>query len=206
LVVTVIAVTGGFGTGKTTVAGMFREQGAKVLDVDSLVRELEQPGKKAWKKIVESFGQQFVLPDRSLNRGALARTVFSDENALQRLNKAVHPLITAETRKRVNRMKKASSRVLIVVDIPLLFEVGEEGFFDFVVVVTASESKVIQRLSGERGLSSNEIRQRAKAQFPLEEKARRAHFVIDNNNGLSKTRQQVFHVYQAVSGKTNNPF
>jgi dephospho-CoA kinase len=197
---TVIAITGGFGTGKTTVAAMFSELGSLVLDVDVLVRELEQPGRVAWKKISESFGKNILLPDRSLDRKELGRIVFSDESQLQRLNRLVHPLVLKETKKRVNRLKKKNPKRLVVVDIPLLFEVGEEGFFDFVVVVTAEEEQVIRRLSQNRPLSAAEIRQRMKAQIPLEKKASRAHFVIDNNNGLPKTRQQVLRVYEAVGG------
>lgn len=203
---TILAVTGGFGTGKTTVAQMFAELGAAVLDVDALVRELEQPKKEAWKKIVESFGEKILLPDQSLNRRELARIVFSNPEQLQRLNSLVHPLVLKETKKRVIQLKKKGKNRLVVVDIPLLFEVGEEGYFDFVAVVTATDEQVIERLIHSRPLSAEEIRLRMKAQIPLEKKASRAHFVVDNNNGLAKTRQQVRHVFDSLKTPAGKAF
>lgn len=203
---TVIAITGGFGTGKTTVAQMFKELGASVLDVDMLVRELEQPSKPAWKKIVESFGEKILLPDQSLNRKELARIVFSNLEQLQCLNSLVHPLVLKETKKRVNQLKKKNKNRLVVVDIPLLFEVGEEGYFDFVIVVAAEESRVIERLVQNRNLSIEEIKQRMKAQIPLEKKASRAHFVIDNNNGLKKTRHQAQHLFESLTARPGKAF
>ncbi len=202
----VVAITGGFGTGKTTVAQMFWKLGASVLDVDVLVRELEQPSKAAWKKIVESFGEKILLPDQSLNRKELGRIVFSNPEQLQRLNSLVHPLVLKETKKRVNQLKKRNRHGLVIVDIPLLFEVGEEGYFDFVIVVTAGESRVIERLIKNRSLSTEEIKLRMKAQIPLEKKASRAHFVIDNNNGLAKTRQQARHVFESLAAKPGKSF
>lgn len=194
----VIAITGGFGTGKTTVAQMFSELGGRIIDVDAVVRELEEPKKPAWKKIVRSFGKEILNPGQIINRRKLAEIVFSDSVQLQRLNSLVHPLVLKETKKRIVRLKKEDSAQLVAVDIPLLFEAGEEKYFDFVVVVVAEEKRVTERLTKNRSLSPAEIRLRVKSQIPLEKKASRAHFVIDNNNGLEKTRRQVRQVFRRL--------
>ncbi|MBU0636078.1 dephospho-CoA kinase [Candidatus Micrarchaeota archaeon] len=197
---TVIAVTGGFGTGKTTVACMFQVLGAEVIDIDALVRELEQLDQSAWKKIVKEFGSTVLKPDKTINRPALASIVFSNQKLLQKLNAIVHPLVLAKMREQISFLREKKP-FLIVVDIPLLFEVQEQKQFDKIVVVKANDTMVQERIVKERQLSAIEINQRIHAQLPLEQKENQADFVIDNNNGLEKTREQVKSVFYVLKPK-----
>lgn len=194
----IVAITGGFGTGKTTVTRMFNALGARLVDVDNLVHELEQPRQKGWQKIVALFGKKFLLPNQQLDRKKLAKLVFSTPAELKKLNRALHPLVLQETKRRIQEQLKKNRKSLIAVDIPLLFEVGEQANFDFVVVVLASESRVLKRLKTSRHLLGKEIKQRIRAQIPLEKKANQASFVVDNNNGLSSTKKQVKQIFQSV--------
>jgi len=195
----VVAVTGGFGTGKTTVSQMFSERGAEIIDVDEIVFELEEPGQIAWHNIVNEFGKTVLNADKFLNRGKLAALVFNDKAALQKLNDCVHPEVLLETRKRI-QMAKTRFDGLVIVDIPLLFEVNWQKHFDQIVVVTASEKTVLERIAQNRKMSAIEINQRIQSQFPLAHKKQRANFVVDNDNGLSETRHQVQLIFQQLVG------
>lgn len=193
----VVAVTGGFGTGKTTVSNMFQELGAEIIDIDFLVFELERPNQSAWEKIVKEFGSKIIKTDKTINRPKLASLVFSNPKLLQKLNSLVHPLVLKKMREEIESFKETKPDALIVVDIPLLFEVKEQDYFKKIIVVKADETVVLERITKNRKLSAMEINQRIQAQFPLEEKASKADFVIDNNNALEKTQEQVKAVFDS---------
>ncbi len=193
----VVAVTGGFGTGKTTVAQMFGERGAEIIDVDRIAHEAESPGKPAWHYIVREFGSAILNSDQTINRPKLAALVFSDEKARQKLNSATHPEILFETKKQIQACQTRYNG-LVVVDIPLLFEVNWQNQFDQIVVVKASDQTVLDRIMRVRHMTAVEINQRIQSQLPLEQKLKRADFVVDNDNGLSETRHQVQKIVQQL--------
>lgn len=204
----VIAVTGGFGTGKTTVARMFHELGAQIVDVDFIAFDLERPDQLAWKKIVNAFGEKVLKEDGKLDRPMLASIVFSDSKQLKKLNSLVHPLILERMREEIQKLLEIDSNALVVVDIPLLFEVHQQKSFEKIVVVKADDSIVLERIMLNRKLSAVEINQRIQSQIPLEKKVKEADFVVDNNNGLEKTKEQAQGIFNSLTvfpkADTNN--
>lgn len=193
-----VAITGGFGTGKTTVAGLFQTLGAKVVDVDAITHQLQEHGAIGWKKIHQAFGKSILNQDRSLNRKALADLVFSNPKELKKLNEIIHPLVIAEMHKQIAYIQRQDIFDLLVVDIPLLFEVKAEKEFDAVIVVKASENVVQERIGEKRAMSKNEIAQRIRSQQPLEKKEANADFVIDNNRDPKKTTEQVHRIHSVL--------
>ena len=169
--------------------------GAQIIDLDRIVFELERPHKTAWKKIVHVFGKKILLANRTIDRKKLAQRVFSNPTELQKLNCITHPLALNKMKKTLKAKKNA---FFCVVDIPLLFEVHEEHSFDIVVVVKTNAKTVAKRLAKNRHLSKKEIRARAKAQWPLPRKIAQADFVVDNNDGLARTKQQGQKIFQTL--------
>jgi dephospho-CoA kinase len=200
-----IGLTGGIGSGKSTVARMFEKLGATVLDADAVVRELQSPDSALLAEIEAAFGPQVIRPDGALDRQALAAIVFRDDDARLQLNAIVHPRVAADLAQRVAAARESGARA-IVVDIPLLFETRKsaEGAdaalpFDATVVVYAPESLQIERQRARDGCSREDALRRVRAQLPLDEKRRLADFVIDNSGTLEDTERQVRDVFRAVT-------
>jgi dephospho-CoA kinase len=201
----VIGLTGGIGSGKSTVAGMFEKLGATVLDADVVVRELQAGGSALLAEIEAAFGAQVIQPDGSLDREALAAIVFRDEEARMHLNAIVHPRVAIELAQRVADAR-ASGASVIVLDIPLLFEARDAGEgtaaqvpFDATVVVYAPESLQIERQLTRDDRDRGEALRRVRAQMPLDEKRRLADFAIDNSGALEDTERQVREVFRAIT-------
>jgi dephospho-CoA kinase len=189
-----IAITGGAGSGKTTVARMFKELGAEVLDADEVAREVVAVGEPAWQDLRRLYGDDYFNPDGSLNRSKLAGRVFADPEARRRLDGVIHPRVAAALQARMAAL--AGRRVqLVLVDVPLLFETGREAAFDRVIVVTAPQDQRLRRLRERDGRGEEEIRGILAAQWPLDDKAARADYVVDNGGGLSDTREQVTNIW-----------
>jgi dephospho-CoA kinase len=186
----VVGLTGGVGSGKSTVAEMLREHGARVIDADRLAREVVEPGEPALAAIRDAFGGEVLLPDGRLDRATLAARVFSDDEARARLDGIVHPEIAARARAAMDQAR-ADGVPWVVYDVPLLYENGLESMCDRVVVVTATDAQRCARLAGRSGWSESEISARMAAQMPLADKADRADDVIDNSGSLDATRAQV---------------
>lgn len=186
----VVGLTGGIGSGKSTVARMLRELGAAVVDADALAREAVEPGRPAHRAVVDRFGAGVVLPDGTLDRKRLGAIVFADASARRDLERIVHPEVAALAAARFAEAV-ASGAPLVVYDVPLLFENQLEGSFSSVIVVRVSPSTQRARIAARDRLSEDEVRRRIEAQMPLEEKVRRAQHVIDNDGDLDATRAQV---------------
>lgn len=193
----VVGLTGGVGTGKSTVAKFFRELGAYAIDFDELAREVTRPHSKAWKRIVRYFGKRILNDDFSINRQKLADVVFSDKGELVKLNEIIHPEVFKEDERITNQIKKLDPAALVVKDIPLLFEVGRPIHVDKVVVVSASKQTQLRRLE-EKGMSRKDAENRMKSQLPLEEKVRSADFVIANDGPPEETKRQVQQIYSLL--------
>ena len=183
----VLGLTGSFGTGKSSVASIFRSAGAEVIDADRIAHECLESATPSYKKIVRIFGKNILLKDGKINRPELGRMVFNNKNLLKKLNSIVHPFVVSEIKKQI----KLSKEGLIVLDAPLLIEAGLKGVVDKLIVVKATQEEQIQRLLERSSLSKFEILKRIKAQIPLREKARLADFVIDNSGSISETKKQV---------------
>ncbi|MCX5708550.1 MAG: dephospho-CoA kinase [Candidatus Omnitrophica bacterium] len=182
----IVGLTGSFGTGKSTVAGMLRTSATRVIDADRISHDLIKPHGKVYKNIIRLLGKGIAGKNGVINRRDLGKKVFSSRNYLVKFNKIMHPAIISKIQLRI---KKAKEEVVIL-DAPLLFETGLVRIADKVVVVKASLDNQIRRVQKKSGLSKAEIILRIKSQIPLKEKLRLADFVIDNNGTVANTRKQ----------------
>jgi dephospho-CoA kinase len=169
---------------------MFKDLGAEVIDADQLAHEAMRPRRAASRRIVRAFGRTILKPDGSIDRQALGLRVFHDPRARRRLEAIVHPEVLRRTRARLAQLRRAPRVSVVALDVPLLVEAGMQRLVDLLIVVAAPRSVQRRRLKA-RGWSEGEIRQRMAAQWTLSAKAALADVVIDNGNGLLKTRRQV---------------
>ncbi|MEM7819873.1 MAG: dephospho-CoA kinase [Candidatus Aenigmatarchaeota archaeon] len=181
----IIGITGSFGSGKTTVANIFKDLGAYVIDADKIAKQLMK-NKKIKSKIKNEFG--------TINRKNLSDVVFSDKRKLLKLNKIVHPIVIKEIK---NRIKKSKNKI-IVVDVPLLFEAKMEKFFDKIIVVNCDKKMQIKRLI-KKGFEKRDILKRIKSQLPIEKKLKFADYVIDNNMDIISTKKQVKKIWVDIN-------
>lgn len=193
----IVGLTGNVGTGKSTVANIFKDLGAYVIDWDELAREVVRPHSSAWKEIVECFGKNILNSDLTINRQKLADIVFSNREKLEKLNQIVHPEVIEEDERITNEIKILDPDALIIKDIPLLFELTHPIFVNKVVVVSASERTQLRRLE-EKGISREDAQNRMKSQLPLEEKVKSADFVINNDGSLEMTKRQAKEIYSLL--------
>ncbi|GBD29866.1 Dephospho-CoA kinase [bacterium HR32] len=188
----VVALTGGIASGKSTVVRMLRELGAEVVDADVLAREVVSPGEPALAEIVAAFGEEVLLPSGELDRKKLGGLVFSDPERRERLNAIVHPRVRERIRHRLEEIRAENQEAVVVLDVPLLFDVPLPDLEALpAVVVYASPETQLQRLRERDGLPQDEAERRLRAQRPLREKLGRARWVVDNDGDLDRTREQV---------------
>ncbi len=176
----VIGVAGGIASGKSTVARVFEELGARVLDADAIGHELLRTDRLRG-RIREAFGEDVLTPEGDVDRRALGRLVFGDDQARQRLNRLVRPAIRGEIRRRIAGMRGEGYDGTVVVDAPLLVDTGPTDLADRVVLVTAPASTRKERIIRRSGLSEEEAEQRIAAQVPDEKQARWADYVLENS-------------------------
>ena len=206
----VVGLTGGIGTGKSTVARLLSGLGAVVIDADAIVHELQAKGTPLLAQIRDAFGPEILREDGSLDRERLGERVFADPEARKRLNTLVHPAVGAEMLRRLEAAKK--SRVpLVVLDIPLLLEgrVARQAdparprsasdLAGEVIVVYAREAQQLERQLARDGSTREHATQRVRAQLPIEEKRKLADFVIDNSGTLADTERQVRELYAKLT-------
>ncbi|MBU0503324.1 MAG: dephospho-CoA kinase [Candidatus Omnitrophota bacterium] len=183
----VLGITGSFGSGKSTVAKMFKARGAEVVDADLIGHGLLRPGTGVYQKIIREFGREILMPEGSISRSKLSSLVFKDEEKLTKLNRIMHPEII-----RIIKNKISSSRSgILILDAPLLIESGLNGFVDKMIVVKINRGEQLKRIASKAHLSGKQALRRIRAQMPLKDKIRLADFVIDNNGSISQTRKQV---------------
>lgn len=192
-----IGLTGGIGSGKSTVAAQMRELGAVVVDADAIARAIVEPGAPALARIAARFGPEVIAADGQLRRAALAAIVFADPAALADLNAITHPQIAAGTAEQEAAAAMSGARILVY-DMPLLIENGLAAQYDAVVVVAADRQTRLARLS-ERGVQAADAAARMAVQATDEQRAAVADFVIENSDGLESTRKQVEHVWARLS-------
>jgi dephospho-CoA kinase len=198
-----IAITGGAGTGKSTVARMFKELGAEVLDADAIAREAVAVGQPAWQELRRVYGADFFHENGELNRSRLAQLVFADPEARRRLDGLIHPRVEAELQARVAELARRGA-ALVLVEVPLLFETGREAAFDRVIVVAAPEAGQIRRLRARDHRGEAEIRGILEAQGRLKDKVARADYVVDNGGQLSRTEQQVKNIWGELKNQLDS--
>jgi dephospho-CoA kinase len=184
-----IGLTGGIGSGKSTVAARLAELGAVVIDSDVLAREVVAVGSEGLARVVERFGAGVLLPDGGLDRPGLGRLVFGDPAALADLNAIVHPLVRARSEE-LTAAAAARGVTAVVQDVPLLVETGLAGGYDKVIVVEAPLELRLERLAG-RGLDAETARARIAAQASDEQRRAVADEVLDNSGSVEELRVQV---------------
>jgi dephospho-CoA kinase len=193
-----VGLTGGIASGKSTVSRIFASFGAKVLDADEVAREVLLPGQPAWTKLRRAFGQEFFHSDGTVKRKQLRKLVFADPEKRSQLNAIVHPEVMKEINRRSEILSSSVQTGVLLVDVPLLLEVGVANRFDKVVVVYVSKSVQVNRLQQRDGISEEEAKQALKAQMALSKKVEQADYVIDNSGTLEETQAQVQRVWQEL--------
>jgi dephospho-CoA kinase len=189
-----IGLTGGAGTGKSTVSAMLRELGAVVVDADEATHAVYEPGSPGFDAVVREFGGGFVRDGR-IDRGKLGALVFGDEDARRRLNAIVHPLVREWMAARTAEAAHRGAEI-IVQDVPLLFENSLPPLYSTVLLVYVPEPVQLERLMKGRGLEEDRARAMIAAQIPIEEKRTLANHVIDNSGSRDATRKQVQEIWQ----------
>jgi dephospho-CoA kinase len=194
-----IALTGGIATGKSHVRAVLERLGVPTIDADTLAREAVAPGSPGLAAVVARFGREFLDSSGALDRRALGDVVFRDAGARRDLEAIVHPHV----RRAMDawfESRDPSSHPLAVADIPLLYETGREGEFDKVIVTACRPESQIHRLMARDSLTEAEARHRVRAQLPLEDKVRRADFVIRTDGTYDETEADVQRVVAVLLG------
>ena len=194
----VAGLTGGIGTGKSTVAKIFKEAGAIVIDADKIAKEAVQKGRPAWRKIVNHFGRDILLPDGQINRKHLADIIFNDLRQKEILNQIVHPIVFEETERILKEIENNVPNSVVILDIPLLIESGMKRNLAEIIVVYIPEEIQIQRLMARDDLNLQEALARIRSQIPIEDKKSKATILIDNSSSRSETRRVVLKVFNKL--------
>ncbi|GAK61209.1 dephospho-CoA kinase [Candidatus Vecturithrix granuli] len=192
----IAALTGGIASGKSTVARIFVESGAYLIDADIAARKVVEPGQPAWQEIVEYFGREILLEDRQLDRKKLGSIIFHHPQERSTLNRIIHPRVIEKIDREIQDMQETQTHQVIVVDVPLLIEAAMHTTYSTVIVVYVPEEVQLLRLMERDHLSLSEAQTRIDTQMPLSEKVKYATHVIHNDESLDKTREQVIAVYQ----------
>ena len=190
-----VGLTGGIGSGKSTVARFFSEQGAYVVDFDQLAHQAEERGNAAWQGIVDAFGEQILNDDNTINRVKLGELVFSNQKKLKILNNIVHPAVFAKWQETVDGICETKKDAVIIADIPLLIEVGWQDRFDVVVLVYVSPDIQIERIMKRDGCSRKHAVERLNSQMPIDDKIAYADFVIRSEGSLDEVNGLVDKVW-----------
>ncbi len=183
-----VGLTGGIGSGKSTVSGLLQARGAVIIDADAIVREVQQPGSPVLVELAQKFGSDVLAEDGSLDRQAVANIVFADPDALKSLNAIVHPAVGREMNQRM--IAQRASNNVVILDIPLLTENPREGLQGRIVVDIPVELQV-QRLTSFRGFDEADARARISRQATRQERLDQADFVVDNSGGLEDLIPQI---------------
>ena len=192
-----IGLTGGIGSGKSTVAAMLAAKGAVIIDADQISREIVEPGEPALDEIVTVFGPGVLREDGTLNRGELARLAFADKDMTKRLNAIMHPRISALS---AARIAAAPAGAIVVYDMPLLVETKQNSAVDHVIVVDVPVETQRERAIG-RGLDAEDVDRRIEAQATREQRLAVAHTVIDNSGSLEMTQGQVDSLWASLQAE-----
>lgn len=193
----VIGLTGGIGSGKSTVSQFLAELGAVILNADEVGHEAFRPDSGGWREVVVAFGRRILTPDGNIDRKKLGEMVFGNPESLSRLNQIMHPRLYALVKAQLEEYRRQGMRV-VVLEAPLLLEAGWTSLVDEVWVTTASESTVLKRLEERTGLSQAESLARIRSQLPSEEQVKHADVVINTDCDLDELKSKVKELWQRL--------
>lgn len=194
----VIGLTGGIGSGKSTVSALLAAKGAVIVDADAITREVQRPGTDTFKAMAERFGEGIVGPDGALDRKAVADIVFNDPDALADLNHIVHPAVGAEIAARMKALAEGDD--VVVLDVPLLVESPRAYPVAGLLVVDVDPEVAVQRVVSQRGMREDDVRARMTRQASREQRLARADRVIDNSGDLDALARQVDEAWDWIAG------
>jgi len=194
----IVGLTGGVASGKTTVSQILKEEGAYCIDADQIARELVRPHTPAWKRLVRAFGTGILRKDGFIHRKKLADKVFANLRQRKLLNQILHPRIRKEMDRRAKEIGKKDLEAIVVIDAPLLVELGEHRRMDRVIVVTSTQTRQIERLKKRDGISTEEALRMFSSQMPVEDKVKLADFVIRNDGSFRETRKKTREVFEEL--------
>jgi len=194
----IVGLTGGVASGKTTVSRILKEEGAYVIDADRIARELVRPHTPAWKELVKAFGKEILREDGSIHRRKLADRVFADLKQRKLLNQILHPRIGKEMDRRAKEIGQKDPEAVVVIDAPLLVELGGHHQMDRLIVVTATQAHRIDRLKKRDGIGRVEALRIFSSQMPIKDKVKLADFVIRNEGSFQETRKKTKEVFQEL--------
>lgn len=193
-----VGLTGGVACGKSSVARLFQDCGAILIDADVLARMVVERGKPALKDIARVFGKKTLQPDGMLNRPALAKIVFGSPAKLKKLNAIVHPRVAREQTKLTRSIETQEPQTVVIYDAPVLIEAGAHKRMDKIIVVSADEKTQVKRLHNRNRLSRAEALRRIKIQLPLAKKITLADYVIDGTLSYEQTKHEVERIYEEL--------
>lgn len=200
-----VGLTGGLASGKTTVAKLFQQCGAEIIDADQVARAVVQPGRAAWKDLVAAFGKDILNTDRTVNREALASKVFRSPKQLKVLNQIVHPRVAREQARLTRLITKECPDAVIIYDAALLIEATANERMDRVILVTADQRTQIARACQRDGLSQKDALARIRGQMPLSQKKRHADDLIDGTLPRGQLRHIIRNLYRDLSAQALQP-
>jgi dephospho-CoA kinase len=193
-----IGVTGGIGSGKSTVTRFLAELGAPIIDADKVGHAIYAPDGPAYSAVIAAFGREIVASDGTIDRKRLGPIVFGDAGALKRLNSIVHPKMFERMREMIEHLRAGGERNPIVVEAAILIEANWQALFDEIWLVIASKELVVERIARDRGLNPEQTEARVRAQLPDEERQKHSTLVITNNTTIDELRETVARLWQAA--------
>ncbi len=194
----IVGLTGGAASGKTAVSRVLREEGAYIIDADQIARELVQPRKPAWHEIIRAFGKKILQEDGSIQRKKLADKIFTDPDQRKVLNQILHPRIEEEIDRRTRKIGQKDPEAIVVIDAPLLVELGMQRKVDQLIVVTSTRVQQLERLKKRDGRSPEEASKLLSSQIPVEEKVKLADFVVRNEGSLEEMKKRAKEVFKEL--------
>jgi dephospho-CoA kinase len=193
-----IGLTGGIGSGKSTVTNILGELGAPIIDADKVGHAIYQPGGPAYNDVLAAFGQDILASDGSIDRKKLGPIVFADPSALQRLNSIVHPRMFVRMRQMVEELRASGQRDPIVIEAAILIEANWQPLFDEIWLVTASKERVVERIELDRGLKPEQTEARIRAQLSDDERRKHSTLVVTNDGTIAELREKVAELWRAA--------
>ena len=195
----ILGLTGNIASGKSLVASILENHGAKVIDVDDIAKKIVEPGTPTWNRIVDYFGRDILSQDDTINRKALGDIIFNDDEKRKALNDITHPVIIQTARDKVEEYKEDNTEVVIIEAALIVEKGGLKDLIAELIVVTSDEDSQINRLAERNDFSQEEALSRINSQMPSAEKSKHADYVIDNSGTIEETEKQVLELWREIT-------